>query len=340
MAAMLHMTAQHPLVVMGNKQVNFENPMGQLPVSALPTPAPLQGFPAYYFYDGSEPQYSFACQFDENGELRLFVVDGNIYDGDGYLIAESYFQNNDIDWPVIGRQPDIVITAIPGSCTRYLLFSSGKKTFNENVSILALILDFELANPLFPGQGRLGALWQVSSLDSPGSDLQGFAVASSPNYSLASTDSDLAFEIKVDGHPKDGYAFFELIESPNNGPKQLFIAVEGVFCRLELTASGFGSYYESQNAWNGSGRLQYGELEAVWNAQESSYLVALMYQNGNGQTNVQAEIFINRFSSSFQWLNETMVQVGTAESDLPPRINGLEFSPDGHYLYYTSDLSP
>ncbi|MFO0360690.1 MAG: hypothetical protein ACK500_02610, partial [Flavobacteriales bacterium] len=325
---------------MGNKQVSFENPVGQLPVSALPTPAPLQGYPSYYFYDGSEPLYSFACQFDENGELRLFVVDGNIYDGEGYLIAESYFQNNDSDWPLIGRQPDIVITAIPGSCTRYLLFSSGEQATEDNVSILVMILDFELENSLFPGLNRMGGLWSVSEIDE-NSDLSGFSISSADEeYHVDLSFSDLAFEIEIDGNPKDGNVFFELIESAGNGTKHLFIAVEGVFCRLELTASGFGSYYESQNAWNGSPRRPYGELEAVWNTQESAFLVALMYQNGTGSTGEQAEIFINRFSPSFQWLNQTLVQVGVEENEVVPRINGLEFSPDGNYLYYTTNLSP
>jgi hypothetical protein len=340
MAAILHITAQHPLVVMGNKQVNFENPMGQLPVSALPTPAPLQGFPAYYFYDGSEPQYSFACQFDENGELRLFVVDGNIYDGDGYLIAESYFQNDDTDWPMIGRQPDIVITAIPGSCTRYLLFSGGQTDSGSRVYVLAVIIDLELENPLFTGLSRLGACWPVSELDEEPS-LIGFTNLGNFQGELESSLSDLALSFEVEGSAsKKGFVHFDLIESEGNGSKQLFFAVENVLCRVEITATGFNSYYEAENIAVGGTRTQFGELEVTWNAPESNYLVALTYYNGSGEVYYPAEVYVNRFSPTFSWLNETMVQVGTAESNLVPRINGLEFSPDGNYLYYTSNLSP
>lgn len=114
--------AQHPIVSYGNSLITFG---ASIEVTDLPTPEPYSDYPdsdLYYSGEGSElNQYA---QFDDFNNLLFFIVDGNIYDGSGYLIAKNYFYANSEEIGFneqSGRHiamtgSDLAITNIPGFC--------------------------------------------------------------------------------------------------------------------------------------------------------------------------------------------------------------------------------
>ena len=63
---------------------------GQVPVGSLPQPPGTD--PNYYH--GQPPRYSMNVQYDGYGRLLFFVIDGAIYDHEGFLIADNRLTAN------------------------------------------------------------------------------------------------------------------------------------------------------------------------------------------------------------------------------------------------------
>lgn len=144
--------AQDFILQNGVKALSIGAANGQVPVSTLPSSA------APNFYNGATPQFSQNIQYDGSGDLLFFIVDGRIYDKDGYLIADNYDDNSGREQLFRGTT-QVGITAVPGSCgLRYYIIAAEQLGDEHNTEFGYSILDMSLSNPHVP-QGdppRLG----------------------------------------------------------------------------------------------------------------------------------------------------------------------------------------
>jgi hypothetical protein len=81
--------AQRTASIVGNRVVYFP-PAGQAqPITEAPLPIPDDPVAVAngLTYDGQLPQHSQYVQLDDRDRILFFIVDGDVFDRDGYLIA-------------------------------------------------------------------------------------------------------------------------------------------------------------------------------------------------------------------------------------------------------------
>lgn len=147
--------AQNNLWVLGNQLADFSGTT--ITLTALPQPGTNPGL----HYTGQVPEKNQAVQFDNNGSLLFFIIDGNIYDGDGYVIAlneDNLAELDENEFPAFPN--DVAVTNVPGYCDKFYLISTCQQaTFSVNEEVVCTILDLSVQNPIFSGDPtRLGAL--------------------------------------------------------------------------------------------------------------------------------------------------------------------------------------
>lgn len=220
---------------------------------ALPTPN-NPAYPAAHQYQGQQAQRSQHARTAGDGRILFFEVDGNLYDGDGYLIADARSANcvECIDPGVM----EFASVPVPGSCNLFYLFS-GVAQDNvpgySNSHVQWSILDLEADNLRFPAQApttcaRKGRL--LSAVDDIGS-------AQYPQFSAWVNTPDFQYEqsapfmnlssdfmgalLPIDADGNTGAPRFRIVESANaSGDHWLFfiddlriyvyrVAANGVF---------------------------------------------------------------------------------------------------------------
>ncbi|MEX1131591.1 MAG: T9SS type A sorting domain-containing protein [Flavobacteriales bacterium] len=127
--------AQDPLWMIGSSQVHFpQEPATNVSTSPLPQSFD-PSFPDRYQYQGQVAEHTQNIQYDDEGNVLFFVVDGNIYNRDGLLIADGAEDIDDRDCEVCflgGVQVHII--PVPGSCTRYYVLGLFFNDFNRDAA--------------------------------------------------------------------------------------------------------------------------------------------------------------------------------------------------------------
>lgn len=153
--------AQDPLWVIGDQAVHFPSGTAtQITLAALPTPS-VSSIPDDYEYQGQIAEHTQNAQYDDEGNLLFFIVDGNIYNRDGFLIADDAADVIDRDCEVcfLGGE-EVHIIPVEGSCTRFfivgLMFDSFEREIaSETKGMLRWgVLDMALQSdlPVYEGQ--------------------------------------------------------------------------------------------------------------------------------------------------------------------------------------------
>lgn len=194
-------------------------------------PVPNNGaYPAEHQYQGQSAQRSQHVRTAGDGRILFFEVDGNVYDGDGYLIADARSANcvECIDPGVM----EFASVPVPGSCNLFYLFS-GVAQDNvpgySNSHVQWSILDLDADNLRFPAQApttcaRKGRL--LSAVDDIGS-------AQYPQFSAWVNTPDFQYEqsapfmsqssdfmgalLPIDADGNTGAPRFRIVESANTG---------------------------------------------------------------------------------------------------------------------------
>jgi hypothetical protein len=135
-----------------------------------PMPAPnILGLPSY---QGEVAEKAQNIQYNEKGDVLFFVVDGNIYNGDGMLIADAGQDAFDRDCQVCFLAGDEVhIIPVPGTCTQFYVLSlhitpstvPGPQFTSLRIGVLDLTLESDLpvyANVCTPVKGRFLTAWE------------------------------------------------------------------------------------------------------------------------------------------------------------------------------------
>lgn len=107
-------------------------------------------------YTGAAATRSQMVRRNDQGDILFFAVDGNVYDGAGYLMADT---------KGIGCQEcvdpgimEFISVPVPGSCTKFYLLAAVAHTFDPEIPahVQVGVLDLEASNPHH--LGRRGAL--------------------------------------------------------------------------------------------------------------------------------------------------------------------------------------
>jgi hypothetical protein len=119
---------------------------------ALPTPN-NSAYPPAIQYQGQIAQRSQHVRTASDGRILFFELDGRVYDGDGYLIADARSPNctECIDPGVM----EFVSVPVPGSCGLFYLLSGvadGSTGALSNTYVQWSLLDLNADNPRFPAQ--------------------------------------------------------------------------------------------------------------------------------------------------------------------------------------------
>lgn len=169
--------AQNPGWAMPENYLKFQN--GNVNQIHLPSPPYWYGNPSfpnisnnglggYDGYDlGTNAEYTSNMVLDRNGNIRFFIVDGIIYDGEGNFIEELKIESLGIQ--ATGHQETAIIP-FPGNCDQYFIVTHGDVN-NARIPLLFL-LDLSLPN--------------IHSAEKGACDYFGalIAIGSNPDYGL------------------------------------------------------------------------------------------------------------------------------------------------------------
>ncbi len=343
---------QYPLWAIGNKVVNFQNPNPDLDVSTLPEPNPIAGYPIHYFYNGELPNYVQHSQFDGGGNLLFFIIDGRIYNASGYLIADSYLSDNSGNWPHMGSQSQLSITAFPGSCTKFIIFYGTQFAPATQAQAQFVVLNLLSPSTLYSGIEIQGALENAGFVEENYLQINANWYFALPainsyvnngdyvdNYALALNFNSPVYHGFGPGGLKTGEIHWEVIESANNGPKQIFLMIQGVLVRLKLEENGITEAISWEIQSEGTSRNPEGEIEATYNTALNIWQIIVSDTHASGSFSVETNMVVVNLDANFNYVSATNISIGNE-----PLVNtnqyGLEISPNGRYAYFSISQAP
>lgn len=201
----LHLArAQDPSWSIGSNIIHFPSETGGgLDVRPLPT-STNPDIPDLYEYQGGIAQRSQNMQSDESGNAMFFIVDGNIYNADGLLIADAAVDALDRNCQVCVHPGDeLQIVPVPGSCSRFYvisLFINAQVTpplSTIRIGVLDMTLDSDIpayADACVPVKGRFLNWYELLAEGLLGPNTGWVPVAVEGNLA-----PDLAYAYLVDG---------------------------------------------------------------------------------------------------------------------------------------------
>ena len=137
-----------PVWISGSQAIHFPAPGGTaVTTSALPTSFDPNIADAFE-YQGATASMAQNVQADGTGDVRFFIVDGRVYNGDGLLIADRS-DDPDCEVCMLPGGPHVFIAPIRGSCDRYLVMAPEIDTDRDEeytIKVRFGILDMSLVN--------------------------------------------------------------------------------------------------------------------------------------------------------------------------------------------------
>ncbi len=144
---------------MGNQLALLGSGNAQVPLAALPQP-PQDSNQDDRKYAGAIPFLSSAARVDGYGDLVLFMGDGNVYDGGGYMIADA--RGEDCTQCLEKGSSEVLILPVPGHCDLYCIITSRWEGLGDDRYMLASILDMSRTNPYWPDRkGRILTVYDL-----------------------------------------------------------------------------------------------------------------------------------------------------------------------------------
>ncbi|MEO8066606.1 MAG: hypothetical protein ABI599_02820 [Flavobacteriales bacterium] len=337
---------QHDQWMLGNERVIF----GSSGITTAPLPTHIGTDPLEYH--GEKAAFAQQLIYDHEGALAAFLVDGKIYDEEGYLIADNWITDPWFGTYDPGTQgcsdcvPDgiteALVVPVPGQCLQYLIFSVRIGDYQTNSRTFVSLLDLVQPNPHFmnplPTPGRTGRLVNIS--------LSAFDAAASCNSFYGNDqqvgelepiemDNDLNLGLHMDaidmGPGSDKWVFMtdgatiqsyhvdaDLQTLADNGAEELFTWID-----------------------HEQGRMPQGELECI--VRDDELLVAytrfrrVILNFSEAHDVVIAHYDLNGVFQYHDVIEASLYENGSEQCS---RINGLEFSQNGDYLYLLRSEDP
>lgn len=331
-----HGFAQNPLLGIGNKVCDMNDVAATITTQVLPTPPTCCGYNSTYFYQGNVSALQQTVQFDQYGELLFFIVDGAIFDRDGYIIAKAGNCTEDLCEPCLWNEShQVIATPYPGMCDRFIIIR------DYGSEILFSFLDFTLPNCHFPD--RQGALIDAHALeDGVYPELDFYSL----NYDNIEFHDGYSFTFQPFNDVKVGAMHMDLIEKPNNTGKLLFVVRQGEYAIIDINASGLDVLSTFQYTTSTYQRHPEGECEIGFDSNTNEYLIAFTtaeagYFEAGLNLNNDVNLVLLRMGSNgivnnIHGYQPAFEPVQTVSNS----VAGLEFSPNGQYLYFSQHREP
>lgn len=188
-------------------QVKAQNNIWSLPNQYLSfdigatAPLPTVSTSEFGYYGDPATTVSNAMQ-DANGDLLFFIVDGEIYDKDGYTIGILDFAIN-TSLSIKGTA-EVAIAPVPGNCAQYYIFMAGRNSYTNSLSSkLPVVVLLDMSVPSSINTDKMGEIIY-------GSTIKEILPSGAPN-------------IDIDGQGKQGSSYFA-VSKENNGRRFIFIS--------------------------------------------------------------------------------------------------------------------
>ncbi|MEO8067830.1 MAG: NosD domain-containing protein [Flavobacteriales bacterium] len=354
--------AQKPAWIIGDHVIDFRQASSGT-ISDFPLPQPTD-VAAPLRYDGQVASKSQYVQLDDRGEVLFFLIDGAIYDRKGYLIADNDptgipDPDNCSECVPIGSS-EVAVIQVPGDCSKFYIFTTHYVTsITAPWTLYVSVLDLAAQNPYFTGDlGKKGVLMDETMLDNAGIDListyypiggdrQVLWVLNDPNYPI-----DYLPEHTYSGC--NGALHMEAVDGSDTEEKFFLVTTGAHIARWRVLDTGL-EYLGSDATTCSLGdvpdnsecqRTAKGDLE-VWRSGDNLKVAQTAYDY-----DPIADMFYYRIvHHAYTWSGSDLVLTASDETvvldtdDLPydgnanlitqPGIGGLEFSPNGDWLYFT-----
>lgn len=217
--------SQNPLWVIGDQL--YDSPGGI--ITTLPTPSGTD------VYEGQQARAT--CNSMHNpvtGDLLFFIIDGVIYDSEGYVIT---YMSSETNSNIIGFSETVIIPD-PGNCSRYYIFSSGIPNLSLPYSFKPIpfmaVLDLTLPRTYY-NSGRNGDL--VSNFF-PNTNARVY------NMFTALVPSNLVYTAQ-------GYAPIHIAATPKlNDNSHLIVIQSGEMINYTFKLTPFGIQFIPDNAFS------------------------------------------------------------------------------------------
>ncbi|MBS1646905.1 MAG: right-handed parallel beta-helix repeat-containing protein [Bacteroidetes bacterium] len=291
---------------------------------------------------------------DENNNPLFFVNGSLVYNSHGYLIDDL----NLTPYPATGSSYDatglteVCIVPNPGNCKQYYIFTSG---YNDTSNTAR-------SRTELPGFRPYYALVDVSSTGGAYMPATEYGKNVTPGLSGGGTVVDLfnstntpslILKQPVYYSPQlplfIGDVFYAATPPRKDGSRLLFMYNNGAVFIYQITASGvsFVVAYSVSTFTNSSGAtIDFGadmagnatELEVYTDTIHGVYKLAAGGSIEGASNTPNAMMFAN-FSintGSFVTNSAQCVSIATSSVSIPHNATGIEFSPDGNWVYFTN----
>lgn len=303
------MFSQNPVWSLPPYYVKF-NGGGFSPSQPIPLPMQSGG------YQGQLANFSHNAMHDKDGNLLFFIVDNIIYDESGYFIANMQ------DLAMSGyTNSEILIIPVFDNCNKFIIMMNSYFNTDPNYTVphpvftpIYYVLDLSINNGLPSNYGEL------------------LLIGNNLNYlNLFPTPSG----VPVINNTQRANRFSAVSKIRADGSRFLFLTSGEHLLRYKI----IGSTITYDNAW---WQLPYAvgdeeirsEMELI-ELNNGNYRIAVPYYSNeiNPVSNSASSIFIAELSSSGNLLSSSKIDLFSGTSE--PYIKGIEFSPNGRYLYFT-----
>lgn len=346
---------QAPAWVIGDQAIHFPNTPGDLFSShALPIPNDPM-YPVSLQYNGGIATRSQFIQLDDLGQPLFFIIDGFLYDREGYLIAAGTVDGS-CDECLLEGTSEIIAHAVPGRCGLWYIFQSRTHSIYMLNSLEFSVLDLRKPNPLFPSDpGRRGVLLDDNIIDNEGFDVLQDWPPNNVRFDLNANN-----EVPNDPYGKSGVIHMDAVTVEAEGRSFLCATNSWDLAVYEMTSSNIihrGTHpLTVASGLDQLTRMVKGELEAV--AVGSQIRVGLTqwykYSHPFPSTDIDVHLHIHALEldgaatavpvmfqndNPLQWFPYGPLPVNV-EGELVnwPAIAGIEFSPNGNYLYWNKSM--
>ncbi|MBK6627691.1 MAG: right-handed parallel beta-helix repeat-containing protein [Flavobacteriales bacterium] len=318
---------------------------GTLAISDLPTSS------APYRYTGAVAAYSQAAQIGPNGGLLFFIVDGNIYDGQGYLIADNVLASPCHECLYAGNG-EVLILPVPEACDRYFIVHAGKQPplNSPQTDVNFSLLDMSLPNRYHAGRnGRVVGLdqeLQSYGLDTDFPDLPQQIDVTQPGLLNLSSNSPVEYyhaEIDLGGGVKPGTVSMDAIPY-QDATGDLFLALatrdELVQCRVTPSGIDVVASHPIADSDPSTPRDHRTFIQFQQVSSTSELLLAITCKHGLNDTDLPVPPYlplaVMRFQGDGTYVRMDGYNPGTQTAGSTNHlVMGCAVDPSGSYLYFT-----
>jgi hypothetical protein len=286
--------------------------------TTLPAPGGSSGI--FLNYAGGAADYTHAAMQDINGDILFFMVDGVIYDKDGYGMGELdgshlYALGN------FKGITEIIIVPVPENCEQYYIVGvfADNNPLNAGTTFKPFyaILDLSVPNT---SSGRLGTLVDHSGSELLTANLYDLTSSISPSWTLTKTKNVTIAASKL----RTDNTYFLFATDGANVWRYI----------ISSTGIAFDNYSFSLPLSQPNAIDMRSEME-LYEFSNGNYRIAVPYSSGDPSS----KVFISDLDNDGDLIPSTD-HVLNFPSQISPStkhafIKGLEFSPNGRYLYLT-----